>query len=139
MGYRAGPNSDTLSRWHMYSVYVLAAALLFTAGGVAMKASAGMTRLAPTVLFLALFAAGAAFQALALRNAELGIAYVAVLGLETVLAAALGVLIFSERVSAPKCLGVFAVTVGIVLLHLGESAPPPAPAVAARSAGAEAD
>lgn len=123
----------------MYSVYVFAAALLFTAGGVAMKASAGMTRLAPTVLFLVLFAAGAACQALALRNAELGIAYVAVLGLETVLAAALGVLIFSERVSAPKCLGVIAVTVGIVLLHLGESAPPPAPAVAARSAGAEAD
>ncbi len=123
----------------MYSVYVFAAALLFTAGGVSMKASAGMTRLAPTVLFLLLFVAGAAFQALALRNAELGIAYVAVLGLETVLAAALGVLIFSERLSAPKCLGVVAVVVGIVLLHLGESDPPPAPAVAARSAAAEAD
>jgi len=123
----------------MYTVSVFAAALLFTAGGVSMKASAGMTRLAPTVLFFLLFAAGAAFQALALRNTELGVAYVAVLGLETVLAAALGVLIFSERVSVAKCLGVVAVMVGIVLLHLGESAPPVASEVATRPANAEAD
>ena len=86
----------------MYVVWVLAAASFFTAGGVAMKASAGMTRLTPTLLLFLLFAIGATFQALALRYAELGVAYVVVLGLEAVFAVALGVLIFSEQLSALK-------------------------------------
>jgi len=110
----------------MYVVWVLTAAALFTAGGVAMKASAGMTRPTPTLLFFLLFAAGATCQALALRDAELGVAYLVVLGLEAVLAAALGVVVYSEQVSVPKCLGVLAVVAGVVLLHLGDARPPAA-------------
>jgi small multidrug resistance pump/quaternary ammonium compound-resistance protein SugE len=121
----------------MYVVWVVTAAVLFTAGGVAMKASAGMTRLTPTLVFLLLFAAGATFQALALRNAELGVAYLVVVGLEAVLAAALGVLIYSERVSPSKCLGVVTVVLGIVLLHLGDTGSPPE--TAAQSAPASTD
>jgi multidrug transporter EmrE-like cation transporter len=82
----------------MYVIWVLAAVAFFTAGGVSMKFFAGMTRWIPTVLFRVFFVIGVAFQALALRDAELGIAYAAVLGLEGVLVAALGVLIFSEPV-----------------------------------------
>jgi multidrug transporter EmrE-like cation transporter len=124
----------------MYIVWVLAAAILFTAGGVAMKASAGMTRLTPTLLFFLFFAVGATFQALALRHAELGVAYVVVLGLEAVLAVALGILIFSEQLSALKCGGVFAVVLGIVLLHLGETNSPAEPiTTAAHTAHASAD
>lgn len=108
----------------MYVVSVLAAAIFFTAGGVAMKASAGMTRLTPTLLFFFCFAVGAAFQALALRFAELGVAYVVVLGLEAVFAVALGALVFSEPMSALKCGGVIAVVLGIVLLHLGRGDAP---------------
>lgn len=108
----------------MYVVWVLAAAVFFTAGGVAMKASAGMTRPTSTLVFFLCFAVGAAFQALALRYAELGVAYVVVLGLEAVFAVALGALVFSERMSALKCGGVIAVVIGIVLLHLGETASP---------------
>jgi len=106
----------------MYIVWVLAAAILFTAGGVSMKASAGMTRLTPTLLFFLFFAAGAAFQALALRHAELGVAYIVVLGLEAVLAVGFGIVLFSEQLSVFKCLGVAAVVLGITLLHLGEPA-----------------
>jgi multidrug transporter EmrE-like cation transporter len=121
----------------MYVVWVLAAATFFTAGGVAMKASAGMTRLTPTLLFFLSFAVGAAFQALALRSAELGVAYVVVLGLEAVFAVALGVLVFSERMSALKCVGVIVVVLGIVLLHLGETdSPGEASSVAAQPADA---
>lgn len=86
-----------------------------------MKSSAGMTRLTPTLLFFFLFATGALFQALALRYAELGVAYVVVLGLEAVLAVVLGILVFSEQISPLKCLGVLAVVIGITLLHLAES------------------
>jgi multidrug transporter EmrE-like cation transporter len=115
----------------MYIVWVLAAAVFFTAGGVSMKASAGMTRLTPTLLFFLFFVVGAAFQALALREAELGVAYLVVLGLEAVLAAVLGVLIFAEQVSASKCFGVLTVVLGIVLLHLGETRSPSPPSATA--------
>jgi small multidrug resistance pump/quaternary ammonium compound-resistance protein SugE len=124
----------------MYAVWVLAAALCFTAGGVSMKASAGMTRAAPTVLFLVLFAVGAVLQARALRDAELGVAYLVVLGLEAVLAAVLGALVFAERLSPTRCLGVLTVVLGIVLLHLGGNGQPDAPSArTARSASAAPD
>jgi len=107
----------------MYIVWVLAAAVFFTAGGVAMKASAGMTRLTPTLLFFAFFLVGAFFQALALRHAELGIAYVVVLGFEATFVVVLGVLLFSEQISPLKCFGVLAVVLGITLLHLETKSP----------------
>jgi small multidrug resistance pump/quaternary ammonium compound-resistance protein SugE len=121
----------------MYIVWVLAAAIFFTAGGVSMKASAGMTRATPTILLFLFFAVGATFQALALRRAELGVAYLVVLGLEAVLAVVLGAVIFSERLSALKCTGVLTVVLGLVLLHLGETRAAPAPT--AQSAHASPD
>jgi multidrug transporter EmrE-like cation transporter len=104
----------------MYLLWVTAAAFAFTLGGVCMKSSAGMTRPVPTVLLYLLFAAGATFQALALRRADLGAAYLFVLGLEAVLAFALGALFFAEAVSPWKLLGVAAIVAGVVLLHAGE-------------------
>src|SRR5262245_24065734 len=120
----------------MYILWVLAAAVFFTAGGAAMKASAGMTRLTPTLLFFLLFALGACFQALALRHAELGVAYVVVLGLEAVFAVGLGILVFSEPISPLKCSGVFAVVLGIALMHLSQMRRPtetPTPSLSATS------
>jgi multidrug transporter EmrE-like cation transporter len=117
----------------MYLVWVGAAAVAFTAGGAFMKASEAMTRPVPTVLFYLAFAVGATFQALALRQAELGVAYVVVLGLEAVLAVAFGAVFFEERLSLFKGLGVAAVVAGIVLLHIGDSTREPAqPAPAAQ-------
>jgi multidrug transporter EmrE-like cation transporter len=104
----------------MYFLWVTAAAFTFTLGGACMKASAGMTRPLPTVLLYLLFTAGATFQALALRRTDLGVAYLFVLGLEAVLAFALGALFFAEAVSVWKLLGLAAVVTGVVLLHLGE-------------------
>ena len=50
-----------------------------------------------------------------------------VLGLEAVFAVGLGVLLFSERISALKCFGVLAVVLGIALLHLAEKKAPEEP------------
>jgi multidrug transporter EmrE-like cation transporter len=104
----------------MYLLWVTAAAITFTLGGVCMKSSAGMTRPLPTVLLYLLFTAGATFQALALRRADLGVAYLFVLGLEAVLAFVLGALFFAEAVSPWKLLGVAAIVAGVVLLHAGK-------------------
>ena len=97
------------------------AAIFFTFGGVFMKLSSGFARLAPGAAALALFLAGAIAQTFAMKYAELGVAYVFVLGLEAVLAFAFGALFFGETVSLAKLLGVALIIGGFALLHRGAS------------------
>ncbi len=78
----------------MFLFWTISAALAFAVGGAFMKASDGMHRFWPTLAMYGLFAAGATFQALALREAELGFAYMFSLGLEAVLVFAFGQLVF---------------------------------------------
>jgi multidrug transporter EmrE-like cation transporter len=102
-------------------VLSVVAALFFTFGGVFMKLSSGFTRLGAGAAALALFVAGAVAQTFAMKYADLGVAYVFVLGLEAVLAFCLGALFFGESVSVPKVLGVVLIIGGFALLHVGAS------------------
>lgn len=82
-----------------------------------MKSSFGATRLAPTVTFCALFLAGAIFQARGMRDADMGVVYIAVLGIEAVLALAAATLILHERLSWTRIAAVTLVVAGIALLR----------------------
>jgi len=82
-----------------------------------MKYSEGLTKGWPSILLFLLFGAGAAFQALAMKNSEMAVTYIFVLGLESVLAFLLGVLVFRESATTERILAVGLVTAGIVLLH----------------------
>jgi len=104
----------------MYLLWTIAAALAFTLGAAFTKTSEGMTRPGPTLLLFLFFAAGAAFQALAMREAEMGVAYLFSLGLEVVMAFVLGRLFFAESVSWWKLAGVAGIVAGILLMHLGD-------------------
>jgi multidrug transporter EmrE-like cation transporter len=95
----------------------LVAALCFVAGGAFMKLSSGFERPGPGVLALGLFLAGAVAQTLAMKHGEMGVSYVFILGLEAVLAFAIGAFLFRESVSAPKLLGVALIIGGFALLH----------------------
>jgi multidrug transporter EmrE-like cation transporter len=97
------------------------AAIFFTFGGVLMKVSSGFARLGPGLAALALFLAGAIAQTFAMKVADLGVAYVFVLGLEAVLAFTFGALFFGETVSPAKLLGVVLIIGGFALLHLRAS------------------
>jgi small multidrug resistance pump/quaternary ammonium compound-resistance protein SugE len=99
-------------------LWALAAAIAFTAGGVFMKYSNGLTRLGPSVAMFVLFAGGAAAQAMAMRRTEMSATYIFVLGLESVLAFGLGVAVFSESATPVRLLAVALVTAGILLLRL---------------------
>ncbi|MBC7807023.1 MAG: small multidrug resistance protein [Akkermansiaceae bacterium] len=95
-------------------------AVCFTIGGVFMKHSDGLTKLAPTLTVFALFLVGACFNILLMKREDLGVAYVFVLGLEAVLAFLLGIWIFKEPVLLPRVLGVVLIVGGILLLKSGE-------------------
>lgn len=94
-----------------------AASLAFTIGGVCMKYSEGLVRPWPTALLFGLFMAGAGFQAVAMRTSEMGVAYIFVLGLESVLAFLFSVSLFHEPASGTRILAVLLITGGIMLLH----------------------
>lgn len=98
-------------------VLLALAALSFTCGGVCMKHSEGLTRLGPSLALGALFLLGAGLQALAMRREEMAVAYIFVLGLESVLAFAFGAFFFGEAVTLVRILAVTLITAGIFLLH----------------------
>ena len=105
----------------MYFLLASLAALSFTVGGIFMKQSDGLKRLAPSLWLYLFFGAGASLQAIAMRKAELGVTYILVLGLESILAFAFGVLLFKEGFSALKLGGVALIVLGILLLHRAET------------------
>ena len=118
----------------------IVAALCFTTGGVFMKLSDGLTRPAPTLTLMALFAIGAGLNAILVKRAgEMGSAYLLVLALEGVLAFALGAVLFGEPLTKEKVGAVLLLLIGIIALE-GAGGDEPAkaaesPPAAVRSAG----
>lgn len=96
---------------------MIAAAFAYTCGGVCMKYSVGLTRPVPTLLLFPLFLLGAGLQALAMRSTDMGVAYIFVLGLESLLAFVFSIFLFNEVASLTRVLAVFLITMGIILLH----------------------
>ena len=101
----------------MIPVLVSTAALSFAVGGYFMKLSQGLTRLGPTGLVFACFAIGAALQTLAMRDEQMTVIYLVVLGLEAVAAYLLGALLLKETTTAAKLAGIALVVAGIALLR----------------------
>jgi multidrug transporter EmrE-like cation transporter len=96
---------------------LILASACFATGGLFMKLSEGVSRLGPTLAFLLLFVVGALLQAFAMRRADLGVAYIAVLGFEAALTALFSVAIFHEHWSGVRVIAVVVILFGVVLLR----------------------
>jgi multidrug transporter EmrE-like cation transporter len=99
------------------TLLLIVAAAAFAGGGLLMKLSVGMTRLLPTLGFLILFCAGAALQAVAMRKAELGMAYIFVLGAEAVMTMLFSVYALGESCPPGRAFAIVLITAGIALLR----------------------
>lgn len=104
----------------MFTIMTVLAALSFSIGGYFMKLSAGFTQLRPTVLVFLFFVLGAGLQTAAMRDHQMAVTYIVVLGLEAVTAFSLGVLFLNEASSLARLAGVGLVLAGIVILRLGK-------------------
>jgi multidrug transporter EmrE-like cation transporter len=95
---------------------VLASAA-YSVGGLFMKLSAGLSRPWPTAAFLGLFVAGALLQAVGMRQADLGVSYIFVLGVEALATVLLSVFYLQESYPPSRIAAIALVVVGIAWLR----------------------
>jgi small multidrug resistance pump len=100
----------------MFTMLVCGAALAFAVGGYFMKLSHGLTRVGPAALVYICFGLGASLQTLAMRDEQMTMTYVIVLGLEAVAAYLIGALLLDEITTPAKLGGIALVVAGMVLL-----------------------
>ena len=96
---------------------LIAASIVYAVGGLLMKQSDGVTRLMPTLGFLVLFAGGAAMQAIGMKQADMGVSYVFVLGVEAIAAVLLSAAFLGETYSASRLGAIALVLIGIAWLR----------------------
>lgn len=96
---------------------LIIASAVYATGGLCMKLSDGLSRPIPTVLLFALFGFGAVLQTLGMRRADLGVAYIIVLGLEAVATLGLSVFVLNESSSLSRLGAVAMIVAGILWLR----------------------
>ncbi len=101
----------------MALLLLVAASIAYAVGGLFMKQSDGLAHAMPTLAFLGLFAVGAALQALGMRQADMGVSYVFVLGVEAVAAVVLSAVVLRESYSVSRIAAIALVLIGIAWLR----------------------
>jgi small multidrug resistance pump/quaternary ammonium compound-resistance protein SugE len=101
----------------MALLQLILASAAYATGGLFMKFSDGLSQPLPTITFLLLFLVGATLQALGMRRADLGMAYILVLGFEAALALVFSVWFLHEICSPQRLAAIALILIGIILLR----------------------
>jgi len=99
-------------------LFLVLAILTETVGTSALQASQQFTRLVPSVIVVVGYGLSFYLLALTLRYMPVGIVYAIWSGLGVVFIAAIGWLIFGQKIDLPAALGMALIIAGIVVLHL---------------------
>ncbi len=98
--------------------FLAGAIALEVAGTISMKLSEGFTKLVPSVLLFALYAASFVALTFALEKIEVSVAYAVWAGVGTALIAAIGILYFREAATVLKLISILLIVAGVVGLNL---------------------
>lgn len=102
----------------MHWLYLGVAILFETIGTTALKASDGMTRLAPALVVVVAYALSFWLLALVLRVIPVGVAYAIWSGLGICLIAVIGWMVFGQRLDTPAVIGLSMIIAGIVVINV---------------------
>ena len=94
-------------------------------GTSGLKASAGFTRLGPSLVVVAGYGVAFYLLSLTLRHIPVGVAYAAWSGLGIVLIAAVGWLFYGQRLDAPALIGMALIVVGVLFMNLSSTSAGP--------------
>ena len=98
--------------------YLIIAVIAETIGTTALQASVQFSRLWPSVLVVLAYAVSFYLMALTLKFMPVGIVYAIWSGLGIVSIAAIGFVMFGQRLDIPALLGLAMIIGGIVVIHL---------------------
>jgi small multidrug resistance pump len=104
-------------------VVLSAAILLEVAGTVCMRLSNSFSRLIPSLLIFAFYAAAFALNTFVTRALGVSVVYAVWSGVGTVLTALIGYLYFKEPATALKMLSVGMIVIGVTGLHVASRVP----------------
>jgi len=99
-------------------IFLLFAGLLEIVWAVAMKQSAGFTRLWPTVIMGVSMVGSFGLLAMAMRTLPLGTAYVIWTGIGAVGAFLVGIMLLGETVNAARIIAAVLIVTGLVTMKL---------------------
>ncbi|MAC80665.1 MAG: QacE family quaternary ammonium compound efflux SMR transporter [Rhodobacteraceae bacterium] len=102
----------------MHYLYLVVAIACETIGTTALQASQQFTRLWPSVLVVLAYGAAFYFMALVLRVMPVGVVYAIWSGLGVVMIAAIGYVVFGQKLDLPAVLGLGLIIAGIAVIHL---------------------
>jgi len=104
----------------MLQVYFLLALAILaeTAGTTALQASQQFTRFWPSVLVVVAYAISFYLLAITLKYMPVGVVYAIWAGLGIVFIAAIGYIVFGQKLDAPAMIGTAMIIAGIVVIQL---------------------
>jgi small multidrug resistance pump len=101
-----------------YWLFLLAAIISEVTATSSLKASAGFTKIMPSVVVVVGYALSFYFLSLVLKAIPIGIAYAVWAGLGIVLLAVVGWIVFGQALDAPALLGMALILAGIIILNV---------------------
>tara|TARA_R110000764_G_scaffold38934_5_gene86712 strand:+ start:4409 stop:4744 length:336 start_codon:yes stop_codon:yes gene_type:complete len=102
----------------MHYLWLVIAIITETMGTTALQASQQFSRLWPSVAVIVFYGASFYFMALALKEMPVGIVYAIWSGLGIVLIAAIGYVLFGQKLDLPAVAGLGLIIAGILVIHL---------------------
>lgn len=104
----------------MHQAYGLLAAAIVAEviGTTALKSSDGFTRLGPSLVTVAGYAAAFWFLSLTLKTIPTGVAYAVWSGVGVVLIAIMGRFVHNQRLDAPAMVGIGLILAGVVVMNV---------------------
>lgn len=101
-----------------YWLFLLAAIISEVTATSSLKASAGFTKIMPSVVVVVGYALSFYFLSLVLKAIPIGIAYAVWAGLGIVLLAVVGWMVFGQALDAPALLGMALILAGIIIMNV---------------------
>ena len=105
-------------------IYLVIAIVLEVIATSALKASDGFTRLMPSLVVVAGYAAAFFLLSLTLRTMPVGVVYAVWSGVGVVLITLVGWLVFKQNLDVPALIGIGLIATGVVVLNFFSKAVP---------------
>jgi small multidrug resistance pump len=115
----AGGSTETIMPIHY--IYLFIAVAAETIGTSALQASQQFTRLVPSLIVVIGYGFAFYFMGLALKYMPVGIVYAIWSGLGIVFIAAIGFVVFGQKLDLPAIIGLAMILSGILVIHIFSS------------------